>query len=366
MLGNVDTLAAVHEGNLVLVHKLFATLSGEEFILHNLQYIVVIRCHFYYNGEKQTVRFMKTAGQSEKKMIYLFTALYCEAQMLIEQFDLKKALDPDRERVSDRFQQFRNDTGQILLTVTGAGEIAAAAAVSSVCTKYPPDEQDILLNVGTCAGPVGSHGVYYICKLTEQATGKTFYPDLLYRHSFREAELWTVMKPWKRAVQADCIVQASLTDEKDAGSKLYDMEAAALYQAGAYFFGPHQMIFVKIILDDGAGEILSAACVRTQMEAYKESLCGFLRQLLQMTYKESQAKDDARQSGTEQRLRQLCTDLHCTKAMEDSLRQYVRYAALAGTDWQHAVQKMYEENRLPCKDKREGKRCFETLKQRLL
>lgn len=303
---------------------------------------------------------MDTAGQSEKKMIYLFTALYCEAKVFIEQFCLKKVAD------QNRFQQFGNDTGQILLTVTGAGEIAAAAAVSSVCTKYPPDEHDILLNIGTCAGPAGSRGVYYICKLTEQATGKTFYPDLLYKHSFREAELWTVMKPWKRIAQADGIVQASLPDEEKAGSRLHDMEAAAVYQAGAYFFGPHQMIFVKIISDDGAGEILSAACVRSQMETYKESMCGFLRQLLQMTYEESKAIDDAEQSGTEQRLCQLCADLHCTKAMEASLRQYVRYAALSGTDWQHAVQKLYEENRLPCKDKREGKRCFEALKQRLL
>lgn len=294
-------------------------------------------------------------------MIYLFTALYCEAQMFIEQFYLKKITD------HNRFEQFRNDAGQILLTVTGAGEIAAAAAVSSVCTKYPSDEHDILLNVGTCAGPAGSHGVYYICKLTEQTTGKTFYPDLLYRHSFQEAELRTVMKPWKRAAQAaDTAQEALLHEEKKSGLGLYDMEAAAIYQAGAYFFGPHQMMFVKVISDYGGEEILSADCIRSQMETYRENLCGFIKQLLQMMHRDSQEKDAVKQNDTEQTFHQLCTDLHCSKAMEDLLKQYVRYAALSGTDWQNVVQKLYEENRLPCRDKREGKRCIELLKQQLL
>lgn len=39
--------------------------------------------------------------------------------------------------------------------------------------------------------------------------------------------------------------------ENGAGARLYDMEAAAVYQAGAYYFGPHQMTFLKVVTDHG-------------------------------------------------------------------------------------------------------------------
>lgn len=58
-------------------------------------------------------------------------------------------------------------------------------------------------------------------KITEQATGKTFYPDILYRHPWKERELVTGMQPLQRAA---------------AHGALYDMEAAAVYQAGIRFF----------------------------------------------------------------------------------------------------------------------------------
>lgn len=280
-------------------------------------------------------------------MIYLFTALYSEAQIFIERFHLKKLAD------SQQFQQFRNESGQLLLTVSGVGEIAAAAAVSGVCTKYPPDRGDVLVNAGCCAGTTGRDGVYMIHKLTEQTTGKTFYPDLLYRHTFQEAELCTVMKPWKNT--------GNQTD-----TVLYDMEAAAVCQAGAYFFGPHQMVFLKVISDSGEGNRLTAEEIRLRMEVHGKSICAFLEQLLRITQEAGWMAGTDGCSGMEQWIRQLGADLHCSRAMEHSLRQYMRYAMLAEVDYESVIQQLYEEKRLPCRDKREGKRCFEELKQRLL
>ena len=297
-------------------------------------------------------------------MIYLFTALYCEAQIMIEQYGLKKSAD------CTRFQQFASESGQILLTVSGAGEIAAAAAVGSVCTKYPPKQNDFLVNVGTCAGTSLRDGIFIIHKLTEQTTGKTFYPDMLYAQEFQEAELWTVMKPWKYKAQADHSKGMPSdgkwhyeTENADAG--LYDMEGASIYQAGSYFFGPEQMLFLKVVSDNGEGDRLSPEIIRQQMETHSKRIVSFLERLMAIANQEGHMEHQQKQERQEQWICRLCVDLHCSKTMEESLRQHLHYAALAGIDYKKAVQELYEENKIPCRDKREGKRCFEAFKQRL-
>lgn len=221
-------------------------------------------------------------------MIYLFTALYSEAHIFIKKFQLEKNL------AGTRFQQFQNETDGILLTVTGVGEIAAATAVSSVCTKHKPKEKDVLLNIGTCARTAGSDGVFLCNKIIEQATGKTFYPDILYRHDFREETIVTGMLPWNS-----------------------------------------QDVFYH-----------------------------FIKKLQMITaYESRQAEGPVQQE--EALIAKLCTDLHCSKVMRDSLRQHIHYLSLAGSDYVSAIQDMYREGLLPCKDKREGKLRFEELKRRL-
>ncbi len=56
-------------------------------------------------------------------MVYIFTAMYCEARALIEYFHLKKELN------QTRFQVFSEEDGKILLTVMGTGMVSAAVAV---------------------------------------------------------------------------------------------------------------------------------------------------------------------------------------------------------------------------------------------
>lgn len=305
-------------------------------------------------------------------MIYIVTALYCEAHIFIEQFHLKKVMG------SSHFQQFRSESAHILLIVSGVGEIAAASAVSSVCTEYKPGKGDFLVNVGICAdlvdcaghadyagvadcaGVEKKQGIFLMHKLVEQATKKTFYPDILYRHPFKEASLVTGMVPWEGHSRGAAPLDATASD-----TYFYDMEAAAIYQAGAYFFGPHQMAFLKIVSDSGEGDRLEGEFVQRLMEMHKGSIFAFLAQLTRIG-QETANFGDPLEPQVQESMEQLCADLHCSKAMGDSLRQHVRYAMLAGIDYGAVVQELYRENRLPCKDKREGKRCLEELKRRLL
>lgn len=287
----------------------------------------------------------------DTQMIYLFTALYCEAHIFIKQFHLKK--NPE----NTHFQEFYNETFGIRLTVTGVGEIAAAVAVGSVCTSYRPGQGDLLLNIGTCANRTGSGGIFLCNKIIEQTTGKTFYPDILYRHDFCEEGIMTGMLPWNGENDNAGMPMAI------SGVNLYDMEAAAIYQAGSYFFGPHQMIFLKIVSDGGAAKGVSEKQVGHLMEEYQDLIFNYIRQLQMITDEKIQKGSHRQQE--EVLIEQLCRDMHCSKVMRDSLGQHIHYLALAQIDYVSVIQDMYTEGLLPCKDKREGKLRFDEIKRRL-
>ena len=304
-------------------------------------------------------------------MIYVVTALYQEAHGFIRELELKKntAYAP--------FEVFDNENAGIRLVVTGVGEIAAAAVVAAVCAQDGADAADFLINIGCCAaanagadsgcetvdsgmdsGYGAAHaaqiGDLYVChKITEQATGKTFYPDILYRHPWKERELVTGMQPLQRAA---------------AHGALYDMEAAAVYQAGIRFFSPDRMLFLKVVSDFGVvgQERMTAETLAGLLEQHVKAVAAFLANL-----REAADEEDALRSGgilqeDEAVLEQLFAVLHCSQTMRASARQYITYAALTGYDWKAELKEWYARGMLPCKDRREGKVRLEELKQVLL
>lgn len=316
-------------------------------------------------------------------MIYLFTAMYYEAFPLIQYYHLKKEIS------QTHFQIFTNESiiipyttapkervklgypegipsatapkervilgypEGIFLVITGTGMIAAASAVSAVFTAYPPTDQDFLVNIGICAGLSKRKECFLCNKITEQTTGKTFYPDLIYRYPFSEAELITVAAPVRK------------DDLKEAQNMcLYDMEASAVYQAGSYFLGPHQMIFLKMISDGGDFEKVTPKRAENFISAHMDTIADFLSQLkeVQKTATAISVETDEFQKETDR----LCQDLHCSHVMAASVRQQIRYCILAGIDYRSVLDEMYRERKLPCRDKREGKLRLEELFDRLL
>ena len=303
-------------------------------------------------------------------MIYVVTALYQEAHGFIRELELKKntAYAP--------FEVFDNESAGIRLVVTGVGEIAAAAAVAAVCARDGADAADFLINIGCCAAAEGADsccepadrdmdsgygeanaaqiGDLYVChKITEQATGKTFYPDILYRHPWRERELVTGMQPLQRAA---------------AHGALYDMEAAAVYQAGIRFFSPDRMLFLKVVSDFGiAGqERMTAEALTGLLEQHVKEVAAFLTNLREAADEEETLRNDGILQEDEAVLERLFAALHCSQTMRASARQYITYAALTGYDWKAELEEWYARGLLPCKDRREGKVRLEELKQVLL
>lgn len=298
-------------------------------------------------------------------MIYVVTALYQEAHGFIRELELKKntAYAP--------FEVFDNESAGIRLVVTGVGEIAAAAATAAVCARDGADAADFLVNIGCCAaggcepadrdmdsGYGAAHaaqiGDLYVChKITEQATGKTFYPDILYRHPWKERELVTGMQPLQRAA---------------AHGALYDMEAAAVYQAGIRFFSPDRMIFLKVVSDSGVAgqERMTAEALTGLLEQHVKEVAAFLTNLREAADEEETLRNDGILQEDEAVLERLFAALHCSQTMRASARQYITYAALTGYDWKAELEEWYARGLLPCKDRREGKVRLEELKQVLL
>ena len=303
-------------------------------------------------------------------MIYVVTALYQEAHGLIRELELKKntAYAP--------FEVFDNESAGIRLVVTGVGEIASAAAAAAVCARDGADAADFLVNIGCCAAAEGAAGGcepadrdmdsgygaahaaqigdLYVChKITEQATGKTFYPDILYRHPWKERELVTGMQPLQRAA---------------AHGALYDMEAAAVYQAGIRFFSPDRMLFLKVVSDFGiAGqERMTAEALTGLLEQHVKEVAAFLTNLREAADEEETLRNDGILQEDEAVLERLFAALHCSQTMRASARQYITYAALTGYDWKAELEEWYARGLLPCKDRREGKVRLEELKQVLL
>ena len=274
-------------------------------------------------------------------MIYIFSAFYAEAKNIIDHYGLKKEKSPEMVR----FDVFANES--IRLVITGVGEINAAAAVSNIGGAYGISPDDEILNVGCGAGfssDICLGSIFLGNKLTEQMTGRTFYPDMLMKANFRECEIVTV----GRVLNEGC------------DSVVYDMEAAAVYQAAAFFVGPHRMHFIKLVSD--AGERIDQSKITELFALQEDKICGYIDRLLSACADKA-PMDDTQSSWNMDRL--IC-DMRCSKVMGDQLAQLIKYCRLSGIDYKAVLDEYYTNGLLPCESKREGKKCLFELKQRLL
>ena len=308
-------------------------------------------------------------------MIYIFTALYPEAKPLIRAFSLKKAV------TGLPFDVYENTDNDLRLVITGAGMTAAACGVSAVLGRYGAGEKDHLINIGTCAAEnlaceknddtkAGDREIYLCHKIMDRNTGRTYYPDMLYHHSFAETEIITEPVVWKSGIE-----QNVKTGDRNAMPDatqimkceqilLHDMESAAVYQAGSFWLGPHQMSFIKVVSDEGTGEKITPQTLECVIENNIEQIKAYVSDLGQALEpdEEQQRKEQHCMTVAEQ----LCQELHCSQTMRAAVVQCVRYWTLAEVNYQKVLDEMRADGKLPCHDRREGKKRFEELKQRLL
>lgn len=290
-------------------------------------------------------------------MIYLFTALYPEAKPLIRVFSLKRVQD------GLPFDVYENADTSIRLVISGTGMCAAAAATAAVFGRYGAANEDHLINIGTCAGEAGTDemsGKAYLChKLTDRNTGHTYYPDMLYRHAFAEAQLITEPIVWKGTEDSE-----ALRRKAESAIVLHDMEGAAIYQAGSYWLGPHQMSFIKVVSDHGTDQRITSQTLEQAVENGLDAIKDYVSNIGQIIAQNR--RDKEWETECSRQTERLCEELHCSQTMRLAVIQCVRYWTLAGVDHNSLLEQMRADGELPCRDRREGKKRFDELKQRLL
>ena len=313
-------------------------------------------------------------------MIHIFTALYPEAKPLIQALSLKK------RAAQTHYQQFLSEEGDLCLTITGVGPLQAAAVTASVLTDFDAGAQDQLLSLGTAARlTTCPASMYHVNKITEAVTMRDFYPDMLLNTGLPEASLITGAKLYTK-------------QESGYAADLYDMEAAAIYQAASMFLGPHQMNFLRIVTDDGltqeemetgmtvrtvtnaASGTESKPAVGTEASAHRslaahvsacveqqvDTIVAVVDKLRALMAAEA-AGHQVLTENEQQLVDKLIADAHFSKVMADECVQLIRYAALSELDWQQPIAALYAEGLVPTRDKRAGKIILERhLRARIL
>lgn len=197
-------------------------------------------------------------------MLCITTALHAEAAPLIRHYNLKKVLS------CTHLELFCAE--EVQLAVSGIGKTSAVVAVTLLMTRLPALEGILLVNLGI-AGARSTLPVGTMCvpnKVRDAASNRTFFPDMLLRHSFCECALVTADFPVK---------EESFLREDES---LVDMEASAFMEAGLKFLPPSNISVLKIVSDHLSCENLNKEIIQDLVEKRVPEIAQYLNAQLDL------------------------------------------------------------------------------------
>lgn len=217
--------------------------------------------------------------------IYLFTALACEAKPLITKYSLKKVQEVHP------FAIYRHNN--MLLTVSGVGKVAMAAAVSYTLALFPA-VMPVMLNLGVAGHADISIGSLVLAdKIFDgEVEEKRYYPHWLGSLSVPRSALMTVAEP--------------VSEYKD--DLLVDMEGVGFYEIATRFSSSELVHCLKVISDNAEHAIdnINAKIVSAWIAAQQEAIDGIIGELMvlrQLAVEEDSSSD---------LLQSLCQQYHFT------------------------------------------------------
>lgn len=329
-------------------------------------------------------------------MVYIFAAHKGEVEHLIKKLSLGK------RKTSFPFLQYEGE--EILLTITGQGQINASVSVAATLQEEKAKKGDLLLSLGSAAAILGRNRAaedllgrwLWVQKLEQQSTGRCFYPDLLYKLDFPEAGLLTGDKILEfgsmgygeisgNSDSKEDIVSEGYSDSKeDIVSKefsgfekllLYDMESTAVFQAANFYLAPEDFFFLRCVTDFGVSpgektDSFSSSSLswkeklQSLLQKEEEKVLRFIRFLQEKSIE--RRKEEEGELAFQQQLQSLSESLHCSFVMEKQLERLLRYAFLQGISPEEIRE--YLERNFGGKegDKRAGKKALSSLKQWIL
>ena len=332
-------------------------------------------------------------------MVYIFAAHKGEVEHLIKKLSLGK------RKTSFPFLQYEGE--EILLTITGQGQINASVSVAATLQEEKAKKGDILLSLGSAALILGKNRTaseemmgrwFWIQKLEQQSTGRCFYPDLLYKLDFPEAKLLTGDKILEidsmgrrdtvsegHSDSKEDIVSEGYSDSKeDIVSKefsgfekllLYDMESAAVFQAANFYLAPEDFFFLRCVTDFGVNPGEETDSFASSSLSWKEKLQSLLQKeeekvlrLIRFLQEKSieRRKEEEGELAFQQQLQSLSESLHCSFVMEKQLERLLRYAFLQGISPEEVRENLERNFGGKEGDKRAGKKALSFLKEWIL
>ena len=271
-------------------------------------------------------------------MLYILTALFCEAKPYIEIYQLKRASAPGG------IQLFEGVNCR--LAVSGAGPVNAAAAAAYLLTRYTAGRtdifiNDIFINIGAAGSKVFNIGEIILChKIINAFTNKALYPEMLYKHPFREGILCSAGRP-----------------ASDSSYELTDMEGAFAYEAVQTFLPSSQIHCIKVISDNLCPGSVTAESIGKLMSDTAEPIRGWLD-----TLTEPEEPIDILTAEENSLMDIVSKNLRLTFAMNQKLRQNCRQAKIRGLNIVHIL---LEASKAKSTEKNEGKAMFAKLISRL-
>lgn len=272
-------------------------------------------------------------------MLNIFVALYCEARPMIERLGLVA-------ESSHPFSTYTDPEDKIRLIITGMGKMDSAMAVSYVCGRYG-GSNDLLVNIGTCAGGRNRDGAYLINKVTDKETGRSFYPDMLYDLGLPESGVTTLAH----------IASEELTSEDD--DMLWEMEASGFIQSALMFAPPHRIQLIKVVSDNGADE--GRQITDKMLTSVISDNIGKIINVLEVL--QSIPSGDASEAID---VSAPAAEFMCSETMRQDLIKLMTYCRNSGRDYGKILQEMREEELIPANDRRAGKEALGEFRRRII
>ena len=276
-------------------------------------------------------------------MIYIAVALTVEAKPLMTYFKLKK----DNE--IKKYQVFKNE--EITLIITGSGIMQGAIAVTYVLGNLDIGEEDIFVNLGICGAVKDrfSIGDIILCnKIINNCSKKNFYPDMLFKHKFKEGTLETFFQ----------VVDERMEKEKIKG-EIVDMEGAGVCEAASLFFSQHQINIIKIVSDYLNTSKITAEKVMELVENKINKIADWLveRKKFNVGNKEIFTLKE------KESIKKIEENLRLTESMYYEFLELIKYYKIQNKSIENIILKYSD---IKIKDKREGKITFERIRKEII
>ena len=237
-------------------------------------------------------------------MLYILTALKCEASALA------------------------GLPGEVVVTGVGGCTI-------STVSKIGLTPNDHVLNVGICAGKEKGRG-YLINQVISTATGRRFYPDILFDSGADEMSITT---------------SSEVVTSVEEGM-LYDMESSLVCDTVLKVIPPSNLALYKVVSDSGEkfpskNEVTEL--IRLHVDEIKK-----IAELL--------VGPDSKK-GYEFLPESVFEEMRLTQYMRNELKDIEHYCVAAGKEDElmALLEKLRREERLPVKDKKAGREVLDEI-----